>query len=513
MEKKYLLVLDAGTGAARCSIFNIQGNIISSDYCEWNYATPYDNKEIREFDPGEFWSIFCKVIKTSLEKSGILSDQIIGISSTSQREGIVMLDDAGTEIYAGPNIDFRGEEQGEYLKEHFGQKIYDDAGHWPSAMTAPSRLMWFRQNRPEVYEKMSTLLMINDWILYRLTGKAACEPTNACESLFYNIREMKWNYALMDKVGVSRSLFPKVLSSGSKLGEVSKYAAEQTGLSAGTPVYLGGADTQCAVLGTGGIKDGHMTIVSGTSTPVMTVVGSPIIDPKARVRTGCYLTESKWVLDSNARPTGVVYRWLRDTLYGKDSDIPQSKLYKIMDREAMSVPPGCNGVMAFLGPSILNVSNMRDFPGVFTGVTPGYEKELCNRGIFSRSILENIAFAVRGNMEQLYDVLGKKPDRVYMAGGAVKAPIQLKITANVVGLPVYICGCCEATSLGAAICAAVGAGIYGSFEDAVENMVEISAVEYPNQELSRQYEKLYRRWKRVYDHLTENYKLFLSDNK
>lgn len=504
MEKKYLLVLDAGTGAGRCSIFDLEGKLVGSDYYEWSYTTPYENKEIREFDHIAFWEILCKVTKGALSKAGIDSKQIIAVSSTSQREGIVVVDKKGREVYAAPNIDFRGEEQAVWLKQNFGQEMYDISGHWPSAMTAPSRLLWFKQHLPDVYEAMDTLMMISDWILFRLTGQVACEPSNACETLFFNISDMDWDYKLMTKLGIRRSLFPKVLSSGEQIGRVNAQAAAQTGLPEGIPVIMGGADTQCAVLGTGGLEEGHIAIVSGTSTPVQAVVNKPLIDSKARVRTCCYLPRDSWVIDSNARPTGVVYRWLRDTLYSYECGKSDKKMYDIMNKEAEDISPGCNGLMAFTGPSILNVSDQRDFPNMFFGLNPGYEKELCNRGLFARSVLENIAFAVRGNIEQIYEIIGYKPDKVYMTGGATKAPIQLRITADVLGLPIHVARCSEATSLGAAICAAVGVGAYDSFEAAVNAMVKKPIVEDPDPDLVVEYDKHYRKWKKIYDFMAEN---------
>ncbi|HHY10615.1 MAG TPA: hypothetical protein GX528_08640 [Firmicutes bacterium] len=503
MRDKYLLVFDAGTGAGRCSIFDLKGSLAAVDYCEWNYVTPYENKEIREFIPADFWEILSRVARGALAKAGIDPNQVIGVTSTSQREGVVIIDKGGQEIYAGPNIDFRGEVQGKWLHENFGPEMYEISGHWPSAMTAPARLLWFKEHKPHLYKRMHALMMINDWILYRLTGEVASEPSNACETLFFNIHTMAWDYDLIDKLGVNPMLFPKILRSGDQLGLVSEKAAAATGLKAGTPVFMGGADTQCALLATGGLKEGHTAIVSGTSTPVQAVVKEPLLDGKARVRTGCYLPAGSWVIDSNARPTGVVYRWLRDTFYANDC-AGAADLYEVMNKEAAAVPPGSEGLVAFGGPSILNVSDQRDFPNMFFGIKPGYEKELCRRGLFARSILENIAFAVRGNIEQIYDLLNYKPPYVYMTGGAAKSALQLEIMANVLGLPIHVAQGEESTSLGAAICGAVGAGVFADFDRAVAAMVRPAAVVEPRPLLTGEYEKHYRRWKKLYDYMTEN---------
>lgn len=511
MEKRYLLILDAGTGAGRCSLFDEGGALIGAAYREWHYQTPCENPEIREFDAGEFWNTFCGLIRELLRKTEIKPEEIAGISSTSQREGIVLLDENGHELYAGPNVDFRGEEEGKLLRKSMGEAVYRAAGHWPSAMTAPSRLLWFQKHRPELYQRIKCLLMISDWILYRFTGTPATEPTNACESLFYDIKNMCWNEALIQALGVSPALFAPVLRPGGLCGTVTKKAALETGLIPGTPVFMGGADTQCAVLGTGGVKKGHTAVVLGTSAPLMTVMDTPLIDPKGRVRTCCYLKPGTWVLDSNARPTGVIYRWFRDTFYHDVPPPPGRSLYQLMDEEAAAVPPGANGVLCFLGPSILNAGNLRDFPGVIAGVTAGYEKELCRRGLFSRAILENIAYAVKGNLKQIIEVTGSTPSEIYVTGGASNAPVQLSILANVLGLPLVVSPCKESTSLGAAVCAAVGAGLYqdiGAAACAMKGRGE--TLVRPAPETAEVYQTLYPKWKQLYDHFEEYHQLLLS---
>lgn len=503
MKKQYILVLDAGTGAGRCNIFDLNGNLAGSAYKEWYYILPVkDNSDIREFDPEEFWNILCEIIKEAMLSSGIKPEEIICVTSTSQREGIVLLNKDDREIYAGPNLDFRGNKEAEMLVKNFGEEIYNISGHWPHDIFAPSRLLWFKNNNYELYKNIGTMLMINDWMLFKLTGEKYSEPSNASETLLFNIHTMDWDRGLIEKIGLNPDIFPRVKQSGEVIGEVTRLASELTGLKEGTLVTLGGADTQCALLGTGGLKEGHVAIVSGTSTPVQVVTDKPIIDERFRVWSGCHVVLNKWVIDSNARPTGVIYRWLRDTLYLNDNR--NMNPYEIMNIEAESASPGSNGVMAFLGPSISNVSEKYSLPETIIGLKPGYEKELCNRGVFSRSILENIAYAVKGNFDQIQELVPDKIDRVYMTGGSTKSKLLTQIIAAVIGLPVILTDNSESTSLGAAICGAVGLKAYNDFDEAIKNMVRYKDIIEPDKKNAAVYKELYERWLKTYYFLIEN---------
>lgn len=493
MMEKYILVLDAGTGAAKVSLFSFTGELVYSAYKEWHYVLPVpEDPEIREFDPDHFWGIFCQLIGECLSSSRVTPQEIAAVTSTSQREGLVLLDDRGREIYAAPNLDFRAREQAEHLSQACGEEIYHRAGHWPHAIFALARLLWFKENRPEVYEKARTLLLINDWLLYKLSGEKVCEPSNASETLLFNLKEIKWDEYLLDKFHLPPELFPRVALLGDIIGAVTPKAAVETGILEGTPVMVGGADTQCAVLGAGGCRPGHVVAVCGTSTPVQSVVAQPLIDPQARIWTGCHVVPGQWVLDSNVRPSGVVYRWLRDTLYA-----PAGAGFEEMNEEAEQVPVGSNGVMSFLGPSISNVKDQIFYPGIIIGLKPGYEKYLSHRGFFTRSLLENIAYAVKGNMEQLEEVAGVQYPCLYVTGGGIKGRIFLDILAQVLGKPVQTTASPEATSLGAAIGAACGLKIYSSIQEACQAMVRYGKAYFPDPGKVEIYQELYTKWRKL----------------
>jgi len=248
-------------------------------------------------------------------QAGADGRQVVAVSSTSQREGCVLLDGNGSELYAGPNRDLRAQVEGDQLAQAHGDEIYTRTGHFPSGMFPAARLKWFQRHQPELYRQASRLLMINDWVLYRLSGVCASEPTNAAETCMFDLGKGSWANDLIEQLGLRRVLFADVVTAGTRIGAVSRLAAQATGLATGTPVVVGGADTQCGVLGSGAIDSGDMAVVAGTTTPLQLVLASLVIDPGGRMWSGPFLSADRFVLESNAGGAGTVYRWCLDNLW------------------------------------------------------------------------------------------------------------------------------------------------------------------------------------------------------
>jgi autoinducer 2 (AI-2) kinase len=289
LAEKYLMALDAGTGSGRCFLISVDGKQAVMTSREWDYIVPPDAGPLAAmFDPDAFWDILAALIREALAKAGIRGEQVVAVSSTSQREACVFLDATGHELYAGPNRDLRGMAEGQQLAATYDKEIYQHTGHYPNGIFVPARLLWYKKHAPDIYEQFAHLLMMNDWILYRLCGEIACEPTNAGETCLYDLHTQSWMTDLIDALHLPKKIFPHILPAGTRLGAVHKRAAAQTGLKAGTPVVVGGADTQCGLLGCGGIHIGDLVAVLGTTSPVQLVTPRPMIDPAMRLWTGMF---------------------------------------------------------------------------------------------------------------------------------------------------------------------------------------------------------------------------------
>jgi autoinducer 2 (AI-2) kinase len=498
MSDQYLMALDAGTGAGRCFLINTEGSKAFSAYREWSStAVPGLEPLGRAFDADHYWKCLADATHEAMAKGGIKPEQIIAVSSTSQREGAVFLDKDGQVLYSGPNMDARALAEGFALIPEFGQRAYESSGHYLNMIFVPARLLWHKNNAPQLYERITHVQMINDWMLYRLCGELACEPTNAGETAVYNLRTGDWDRSLIADIGLPLEIFPPVRPSGYVLGKVTARAARETGLRQGTPVVVGAADTQCGVLGAGAIRDGDIAAVAGTTTPVQMVLNEVVIDPQTRLWTGAFIPPQSWVLESNAGSTGIIYRWMRDTFcHGECAQAQETNQdpYVIMSAEAALSPIGAAGVQAFLGTSIMDAKNLL---GITSGLLMNAFAMLNDdRGRYHilRAQLEGMAYAIRANAEQIIDVCGRKPSRLYACGGSTQSKFWVDILANVMNLPVVVPVYKEGTALGAAICAGVGAGAYHGFEEGMLTLARAERVAEPVPADASQYNGHYEQW-------------------
>lgn len=489
-KKQYLMALDAGTGAARCFLISTDGSQKFQAYKEWTYLFPEDAQPGgMEFDPETFWKIISDLVKEVLNKNSISPDQILAVSSSSQREGFVLLDRDGVEVYAGPNTDMRHPKNYDLLMEMWGEELYQNSGHWPLGMFAPFRLLWIKENRPRVFENSASLLMINDWILYRLSGAMNSEPSNAVETLLYNVREGTWNRSLIKKLGLNEDLFKEVVPSGTLIGYISEKASKETGLLPGTPVVTGGADTQCGVFGAGSHKHGEVSTICGSYAQSVMVLDSPIVDEQYRAWSGKHIVANKWVLESSAMETGQAFRYVRDVFYGETS----AKAYQIMDQEASLIPSGSNGVLSFIGPRLPDYRNFRfEIQGAFYLQLPPLPSS-GSRAAFSRSVLESVAYAIRANIERLETITGSEMQHLNVCGGMTRSNTFRDILSNVIHSDLFVAEEVEGTAIGAALCAGVGANVFPSLEDASDLLIK-KKIQLPTTNLKDKYDNLYKIW-------------------
>jgi sugar (pentulose or hexulose) kinase len=499
MSEQYLMALDAGSGAGRCVLVSLDGRKVFSAYQEWGYTSPPGLGMMAvEFNPDQFWKIFSDVSREAIVKAGIKPEQVVAVSSTSQREGIVLLDEHGKELYAGPNRDYRAVVEGMQITNTYGQDLYRRSGHFPAGMTAAARLIWFKNRAPKTFESFRHLQSINDWILFRLSNEYACEPTNASETSLYDLTAQDWTFDIIEKLELPKEIFPKICSAGKVIGSVTPQAAKETGLKPGTPVVIGGADTQCGLLGCGSIKPNDIAAISGTTTPVQMVTAAPVADPAERLWGGAHVVPGRFLVESNAGGSGTVYQWYRNTFYldaAEQAEKTGQNLYEIMNAEAEKAPAGCNGVQSYVGVMIFNAKTMT-MPSnvIFLGMSPMAAPELSSRPFLTRAALESLAYAVKANTQQVLDVVGQTPAWMGVCGGLSKSRLYLEVLANTLQMPVRVPEIKEGTAVGAAICAGIGGGVYGSFEEGVDALVHIEAEIQPEERLSKQYRNLYRKW-------------------
>ena len=492
MSDRYVLAIDAGSGGGRALIIDLQGKLISSASQDWSYDVPADAGPMgKEFDPEKFWGIICQLIAEAVKKATVAASDIVAVSAASQRQGMVFLDKDGQELYAGPNTDIRAIVEGFSIDGQFGSEVYSITGHTPSLIFAPARLTWFKTNRPDVYERIATVLSISDWVTYRLSGERVGEASCTSGIGLVDVCDIKWSSRLAEMCELPQGICPGIAIAGTRVGAVTPAAAEQTGLALGTSVVVGGADTQCGLLGMGVKDEGHVGIVAGWSASIQMVTAQPIIDSKRRIWTTCHVLEGKWILDSNAQQSGGAYRWLKGILFDESDN--EGETYALMDRLAEDVPPGAGGVLAFIGPTVMDMTLMRiSLGGFIFPVTPSVTD--IKRENLIRAALENLAFAFKANCVQLEEISQLEVKEVSIGGGLAQSRCLVQILSDVLDMPVTAFGVHHVTSWGTAMCAAVGGGAYPNLERAIEAMSPKSRIVEPNPQRVQQYTPCYEKW-------------------
>jgi len=241
-----------------------------------------------------------------------------------------------------------------------------------------------------------------------------------------------------------------------------------------------------------GIKDkGQVGILGGWSGAIQMVTTRPIIDSKGRLWSGCHALPRRWVLESNAQESGGAYRWLKGLLFGA-SDKPE-EIYALMDSLAQDVPPGAGGMLAFIGPAVMDMSRLKlSLGGFIFPVTPSVTNT--ERKHFVRAVLENLAFAFKGNCAQLEEVSRQKVKKVSIGGGLAQSRCLVKILSDMLGMPVTCFESPQVTAWGAAMCAAVGSGVYPDLKRAMVAMRPKSRVVEPDAQSGQEYAGYYERW-------------------
>jgi len=494
-----IIALDAGTGSGRCLAFDLRGRVlaVAQEPVRYQLFVHPEIALIRGFDldAEAFWGVLARSTRTVMAAlpPGARPCAVI---ATSQREGCVFLGHDDEVLYAGPNLDARAALEGMEIEAEIGaERLHAITGHCPPYIFALSRLVWFRKNNPTA--RIGRLLMLNDWITWRLSGEQVAEHSNASESMLYDVSRRAWSDDLLRRFAIPRHLLAPLVDAGSRVGAVTAAAAADTGLPAGLPVFAGGADTESALVGGGAITPGDTCAVLGTTSPVQHVTAEPLIDPEGNLWTSPHVTGGHWVLESNAGDTGGAHRWLVDLVLGSADEAAYARAEAL----AAAHPPGPSGVVSVLGPAIFNLRAMNPYrPAAVLFRYPLLHIDRPDRGEILRGFLENVAFALRGNCDQIAALAERPLTRLTVSGGMTRSPTLLRLIATVLDVPLDVADVSETASLGSAVLAAVGCGLHADVPSAVAAMTSTHRVD-PDAERVEEFARAYAKWRETYEAL------------
>lgn len=448
---KYVMAHDLGTSGNKAVLYSENGELKAS--CTIPYETNYLGNNRVEQDCSVWWDAVCKTSQMVLEQSGISASDVCGVSFSAHMMGCLLVDDSGQPLH--PSLiwaDMRAQSQEQQMIDLIGfEKGYQLTGNRLSASYSAAKLMWLRDNCPSIYQKAYKMLQTKDYIVFCMTGKFATDYSDASGTNLLDIQTKEWSQDIIQTLNLRQDLLPEIHASTDIVGTVCSRAAQETGLMEGTPVIMGGADGSCAAVGAGASSAGTVYTVIGTSAWTSMASAAPVLDSKQRTFNFIHLNPELYTPIGTMQSAGASLKWLQSSIWPDAS-------YQEMDYGVSQVLPGSQGLL-FL-PYLLGERSPiwdKDARGAFIGLDMSHTKEeMC------RAVEEGVAF----NLKSILDILcgENKPSEITLIGGAAHSDIWSSILADIyectVGLPKYLE---EATSIGAAVCAGVGIGMFEDF--------------------------------------------------
>ncbi|MBR2615749.1 MAG: hypothetical protein IKC69_03635 [Clostridia bacterium] len=436
-----LLGIDVGTTSLKAVCFDEAGKCLAQANLDYTLDTRGD---LVEFDPMEYIRIAKEAI-AEIEKTC----KIDAISVDTQGETLILTDGEGNPTMpAIVWLDNRATAEAEEIGAHFGlETIYNVTGQpectggWPGC-----KLLWVQRNLPEVWAKTKKVFLLEDWLLWALTGEFVTEPTIQSSSIYLDIKKLDWWDEMLDYIGVDRGMLPRIVPSATRVGSFGDAA-----------VVSGALDQIAGAVGVGVVDENIVSEMTGTIMAICVVTDKiPAFDPNSKIPCHLHALPGKYVSLLWSSTAGMALKWFRNNFASELS-------FKELDELAEKAGPGAEGLtmLPHLCGSTMPVYNP-DARGCFWGMTLAHGK-----GHFARAILEAVAFTLKDDL----DVIGAKCDEIRITGGGAGSPLWAQIKADVTGLRLSTLMEKESACLGTAILAGVGCGIYSSVEDACKKLV------------------------------------------
>jgi len=494
-----ILAFDLGTTALKCALHDISGNVLAKASAEYQLITP--NADSVEVEVETYWQSFKSVVAKVLKESEINPTEIKALGVSAQGETLILVDKEGKPLRkAIVWLDNRAWKEADKLGDTFGHRnAYEITGQVKLVPTWPaSKILWLRQNEPEIFEQTSKFLLIEDYFLYRLTGEYVCEGSLVTSTCYWNFQTRAWWKEMLQELNISEQQLPQYRESGETVGKLRAEIAAELGLSPDTVACTGALDQACGAIGVGNIKPGIFSENTGAALAICATVNQPILDPDNQMPCHYHGLPGLYMLHTFTSG-GIVMRWFRDEFAIMEMAVSKSSgmdAYDLMGLEASRVVPGCEGLVML--PHLQGAMAPEANPkasGVFYGFTLRH-----GRGHFTRAIMEAVCFIVRRNIEVI-ESLGVAVNEVRALGGGARSRIWKQMEADVIDRPVLTTTNEEAATLGAAILAGKAIGLYSSVEEAAGQMIQIKERFEPAVENRAVYDERFDTYLKLYDAL------------
>ncbi len=498
-KESYLLGLDLGTTRVKALLVSSAGTIVAVKDEDYQLTRPTEGAA--EQNPNQWWRASCRVIRAAVDKSEVSPEEIIAVGLAGQMHTAVFLDQNLEPLRPAITwADNRASPQAKKIEEIIGVNNLLNITYNRSlpGFTAP-KVLWLKENEPEVFDKLHKVVLPKDYIRYRLTDNLAGEKAGASATLLFDLEKETWSNQLLEVVGLKSKNLPPLLESTSVAGELTAEAAKQLGLSSGTKIIAGAGDQQAGALGIGAVKSGIAVSTIGTGGQFFTTADELIKPGMGRVHVFRQCLPGKWHVMGAMQAAGLALRWFKENVI--ESFTGSNIGYKELDRVAAQAPPGSDGLL-FL-PYLTGERSPHMDPnarGSFVGLNLDHEM-----AHFLRSIMEGVTFGMRDSLEILKE-LGLPIEEIRCSGGGATSSLWRHIQADIYDSPVVKTTVEESTALGAAILAGIGADILAPApEELTEFFPDSNEEILPKSANSEIYEDLYETYKSLYPSLKKQF--------
>ncbi len=497
--RPYLLGIDIGTSACKVAVFDRHGQVKAS--ASGDYSVYYPKEGWAEQNPEEWWKAVCLSVREALKKGEIGPGEIAGIGIDGQSWSAIAVDKGGEVLTNTPIwMDTRAADICGELNEKIGADgIFELSGNSLQPAYTTAKIIWYQRNMPEMYERTDKILQSNSYIVYKLTGEMSQDLSQGYGLHCFDMHTGTWDEKMSEKLGIPMSILPKLYPCHEIVGRVTKKAAMECGLAEGIPVAAGGLDAACGTLGAGVIRPGECQEQGGQAGGMSICMDTYKADE--RLILGFHAVPGRWLLQGGTTGGGGVMRWLQREFadYEREEGKRSGKSpLELFNEAAQKVPAGCDGMifLPYMAGERSPIWNP-NAKGVYYGLD--FSK---TKGHFIRSAMEGVAFSLRHNLETAKEA-GADVQILKAMGGSANSILWTQIKSDVTGKPVTVPSSDTATTLGAAILAGVGIGMYRDFEEAVSLTVQDKRFHKPEEKYHGVYEGAYQKYLKIYENLKE----------
>jgi len=490
MKNHYIIAYDLGTGGNKASLYDIDGRCLAENFV--SYPTQYPATGWHEQRPEDWWNAVVESTNRLLKKAPIERDEICCCGISGHSLGVVPLDRNGKLLREATPIwsDSRPLSQSKQFFETVDEnEWYLMTGNgFPPPLYSVFKIMWYRDNEPEMFKYIHKIIGTKDFINYKLTGNIVTDYSYASGSGVYDLVNWEYSDSMINASGLPRKIFPDIVPSTEVIGELTPEAADALNLPDHIKVVAGGVDNSCMALGARSFQEGRVYNALGSSSWVAVASGSPLLDIRTRPYVFTHVIPGLFMSATSIFSAGTSFRWLRDQICQSivsEAEMNNVDPYELMTAEAGNSPIGSNSII--FNPSLAGGNCLDSSPnirGAYMGLDLGH-----TRSDLIRSAMEGVAFGLRIALDELRR-LTSVADEMTVVGGISRSKLWRQMLADVYQMNIVKTNIDQqAAALGAAALAAVGTGLWSDFK-IIDEIHTVEDVAEPISENSAVYAKL-----------------------